>query len=197
MPGRLPDARSDLVIDVHELGRRAGGSKPVTRVASAPDGIGISVIGVPSGSPIDLDLRLESVVEGVLVTGTATVHLVGSCARCLEDVSFEDEIDIQELYCYPDKELDDPDVSRVEAELIDLEPLLRDVVVLDLPFTPLCREDCAGLCPSCGVNLNRDPQHTHETVVDPRWAALERFGAGSPTTDDDDYPGLARLTIKE
>ena len=190
MPGRTPDARSELVIDVHELGRHAGGVKQVTRVASAPDGIGISVIGVPSGSPIDLDLRVESVVEGVLVTGTARVSLVGSCARCLEAVSFTDEIDFQELYCYPDKELDDPDASRIEAELIDLGPLLRDAVMLDLPFTPLCRPDCAGLCPSCGANLNREPEHTHETVADPRWAALERFGAGSPTTDEDDYPGL-------
>ena len=146
--------------------------KQVTRVAEAPDGIGIDVIGVPPGSPIDLDLRFESVVEGVLVTGTAEVRLRGECARCLDEIATTDEIDIQELYCYPDRELDDAEASRIEGELIDLEPVLRDAVVLDLPFTPLCRPDCAGLCPHCGANLNRDPGHDHGEATDPRWAGL-------------------------
>jgi len=197
VPGRIPDVRSDLVVDVHELRRAAGASRKVTRSADAPDGIGISVIGVPPGSPIGLDLLLESVVEGVLVTGTATVTLAGSCARCLDDVTSSDVIDIQELYCYPDKELDDPDASRVEGELIDLEPLLRDAVVLDLPFTPLCRPDCAGLCPLCGANLNRSPGHHHEAAIDPRWAGLVGLGVGSPTPQEDDYPGNTQATIKE
>ena len=194
MPGRLLDQRSGLVIDTHELGRRAGQSKQVRRVAQAPDDIGITVIGVPPGSPIDLDLRLESVVEGVLVTGTAMVQLRGSCARCLEEVSYDDEIDIQELFCYPDKEADDPEASRVEGDFLDLEPVLRDAVVLDLPFTPLCRPDCAGLCPDCGANLNRDPGHSHEAAVDPRWAGLAALGE---QVADNQEPGRARPTINE
>jgi len=191
----MPDLRSDLVIDIHELGRRAGESKQVTRVAQAPDGIGISVIGVPPGSPIDLDLRLESVVEGVLATGIATVRLQGSCARCLDDVSYTDEIDIQELFCYPDKEADDAEASRIESDCLDLEPVLRDAVVLDLPFTPLCRPDCAGLCPECGANLNRDPGHAHEPPADPRWAGLASLSrTEAPDTND---PGQSRTQIKE
>ena len=100
MPPRLPDPRSGLVLDTHDLSRRAGRLLEVTRVAPAPDELGIEVIGVPPGSPVDLDLRLESVVEGVLVTGTAVVRLRGTCARCLEEIADTDEVDIQELFCY-------------------------------------------------------------------------------------------------
>lgn len=146
--------------------------KQVTRVVEAPEGIGIDMIGVPPGSPISLDLSVESVVEGVLVTGTAEVRLEGQCARCLEAIEDSTEIDLQDLFCHPDKELDDPEASRIEAALIDLEPLLRDAVVLDLPFTPLCRPDCAGLCPRCGANLNQHPDHSHAEATDPRWADL-------------------------
>lgn len=178
---RHPDPRSGLVLDTHELGRRVGAMKTIQRVAEAPSGIGMDVIGVPPGSPVDLDLRLESVVEGVLVTGTAVVSLQGQCARCLEPIASPEEVDLQELYLYPDKEPDDDEASRVDGELLDLEPLLRDTVVLDLPYTPLCRPDCAGLCPECGANLNDDPEHRHDDRVDPRWAGLTEW-----TTDPDD-----------
>ncbi len=146
--------------------------KRVTRESQAPEGIGIAMIGVPPGSAIDLDVTLEAVVEGVLVTGTAEVNLGGQCARCLEPITESSVVDLQELYLYPGKELDDDEASRIEDELIDLEPLLRDAVVLDLPFTPLCRPDCAGLCPTCGANLNRDPGHSHAGAIDSRWADL-------------------------
>jgi uncharacterized protein len=181
VPPHLPDRRSGLVLDTHELSRRAGQWKEITRIADAPADLGIEVIGVPPGSPVDLDLRLESVVEGVLVTGTAAVRLRGVCARCLEEISATDEVDILQLYCYPDKELDDAEALHIEGELIDLEPVLRDAVVLDLPFTPLCRPDCAGLCPECGANLNADPEHSHAEPVDPRWAGLT--GWTEPTNE--------------
>lgn len=155
--------------------------KTIQRVAEAPSGIGMDVIGVPPGSPVDLDLRLESVVEGVLVTGTAVVSLQGQCARCLAPIASPEEVELQELYLYPDKEPDDDEASRVEGELLDLEPLLRDTVVLDLPYTPLCRPDCAGLCPDCGADLNDDPEHRHDDRVDPRWAGLTGW-----TADPDD-----------
>ena len=172
---RLPDPRSGLVLDTRDLSRRPGVMKEITRVAEAPPDLGIEVIGVPPGSPIEFDLRLESVVEGVLVTGSAKVQLRGSCTRCLEEIASIEEVDLQELFCYPGKELGDEEASRIEGDLIDLEPVLRDAVVLDLPFTPLCRPDCAGLCPDCGANLNADPDHIHDESIDPRWTSLAEW----------------------
>ena len=174
-PHRPFDPHSGLVLDTHELGRGAGGMKRVSRAVEAPAGLGIEVIAVPPGSPIDLDLILEAVVEGVLVTGSATVQLHGECVRCLTEVSEEIEVDLQELYVYDDCDHDpdeDDEVSMLQDDLLDLEPLLRDAVVLALPFQPLCTDDCPGLCPDCGVRLADDPDHAHEAAIDPRWAAL-------------------------
>jgi uncharacterized protein len=183
-PHRPLDPRSGLVLDTHELGRRPGAMKVLQASVEAPADLGIAVIGVPPGSPVELNLRLESVVEGVLVTGTAAVRVRGECVRCLEVVSDEMEVDVQELYVYPGVEPDDDLASRLEGDLIDLEPLLRDEVVLDLPFQPLCREDCAGLCVECGANFNENPGHRHEADLDPRWAALRALeGEGGESYD--------------
>ncbi len=165
------DARSPLVLEVHELGRQAGRMKEIQRIVPAPADLAIDMIGVPEGSDVELDLRLESVVEGVLVTGTASVSLVGECARCLERLQDTGSYTIQELYFYPGREADD-DASWVQNDQIDLDPALRDAVVLELPFTPLCREDCAGLCPLCGADLNQLPDHSHSDPIDPRWQQL-------------------------
>lgn len=166
------DRRDPLVIDTHDLGRRAGALRHLSAQVPAPDGVGDEIIGVRPGSPVDLDLRLESVVEGVLVTGTASVDVTGECGRCLDPIQQRLSIDIQELYLYPDTDIDDVEASRLEGELLDLEPLVRDEVVLELPFMPLCRADCAGLCPTCGTNLNADPDHVHVETIDPRWGEL-------------------------
>ena len=175
MNHRHPDARSELVFEIHELARRAGTMKTIRRTVAAPASLGIDLIGVPQGSDIDLDLRLESVVEGVLVTGTADVILSGECARCLEEVDDRGSYTIQELYFYPGKDAEE-DASRVIDDMIDVEVALRDAVVLELPFTPLCRPDCAGLCPQFGANLNNDPGHNHGEQVDPRWEKLADLG---------------------
>jgi uncharacterized protein len=177
-PHRSLDPRSGLVLDTHALGRQAGAMKVVRATVEAPADLGIGVIGVPPGSPVELDLRLESVVEGVLVTGTATVELGGECVRCLDAVSDELEVDIQELYLYPGVEPDDGLASRLKGDLIDLEPVLRDEVVVDLPFQPSCRDDCSGLCVECGANLNDNPDHRHEVDLDPRWDVLRGLEAG-------------------
>ncbi len=160
------------MIDTHELSRRAGSQREVSFTAPAPANLGIDVIGVPEGDPIQFDLRLEAVVEGVLVTGTASGRLVGECARCLVDIEDDFLADVQELYVYPESDAEPDEASRMEGDLIDLEPALRDQVVLALPFQPLCTDDCAGLCPECGVRLSDEPEHKHEDGVDPRWSAL-------------------------
>ncbi len=123
-------------------------------------------------------------VEGVLVTGTAVVSLSGECVRCLVGISDELEIDVQELFTYSESDASEDEASRMEGELIDLEPVLRDQVVLDLPFQPVCKADCAGLCSICGANLNDEPDHTHGDELDPRWAALAGLRSGT-----DESPG--------
>ena len=174
------DPRAPFVLDTRELGRRPGSQREVSLSEAAPAELGIEVLAVPEGSPVHVDLRLEAVMEGVLVTGSAQAELVGECVRCLDPI--EDTVDVrfQELFVYDDgasadigaDELDDQDLRRLEGDLIDLEPLLRDAVVLALPFQPLCSEDCPGLCPECGERLADDPDHGHAEPIDPRWAAL-------------------------
>jgi uncharacterized protein len=175
------DPLSPLVLDVRSLQRAPGSMVTVTRDAPAPAGLGVAMARVPEGSPIDLDLRLESVLEGVLVSGTADLQIAAECSRCLDPVEWHQEFDLTELFRYPatdargavvveEDESDDPLPVLVD-DLIDLEPTLRDAVVLDLPLAPLCREDCLGLCSECGARLEDDPLHAHDTI-DPRWAAL-------------------------
>lgn len=166
------DPRSPLVFDTRALGRRAGAMTTVQTSVPAPAGLGTEVIGVPEGSPIELDLRFEAVVEGVLVTGTADMQAVGECVRCLTEVTVPVEVDVQELFVHDPAGEDDEEVSVLSGDYVDLEPVLRDDVVLDLPFQPLCSPDCSGLCPTCGARLDDDPGHHHETAADPRWAAL-------------------------
>jgi len=181
---RSADRRSPLVFDTRVLGRRAGAMSTVTSTVPAPAGLGTEVIGVPEGGPVELDLRLESVVEGVLVTGTADLEAVGECVRCLREVRLPIEVDVQELFVHDASSEagydDDEEVSLVQGDLIDLEPVLRDDVVLDLPFQPLCTPDCSGMCPTCGVRLDDHPGHHHDADTDPRWSAL---GALAPAPD--------------
>lgn len=167
------------MLDTRELGRRPGAQREVTRDVPAPAELGIEVLHVPEGKPVHLDLRLEAVMEGVLVTGTAEAKLEGECVRCLEPVEDEIVVDLQELYVYDDVRRDESDedlddeASKLEDDLLDLEPLLRDAVVLALPFQPLCQDDCPGLCVECGARLADDPDHGHEAAIDPRWAGLQ------------------------
>jgi uncharacterized protein len=94
--------------------------------------------------------------------------------RCLDPIERSIEVDLQELYAYPghERDDDDADLPELEGDLLDLEPVLRDAVVLALPLQPLCRNDCPGLCPECGARLADDPGHGHEST-DPRWAAQQ------------------------
>jgi uncharacterized protein len=146
----------------------------VSLTVPAPADLGIEVLRVPEGSPVVLGLRLEAVMEGVLVTGSADAGVEGECVRCLDRIEDDLLVSFQELYVYDDRDSaeEDDEVHRLEGDLLDLEPALRDAVVLALPFQPLCGEDCPGLCAECGARLADDPDHTHEAPVDPRWAAL-------------------------
>lgn len=176
------DPRSPLVLDTHEIGRRPGTMREVRRTVAAREDLGTAVIGVPTGDDVELELRLEAVMEGILVSGSARARAVGECVRCLAEVVEQVDAEIQELYVYPERAVvaaedgdDEEDVRELEGDLVDLEPALRDAVVPALPFRPVCSPDCPGLCSVCGARL-ADPEnadHTHE-VIDPRWAELDR-----------------------
>lgn len=161
-----------FVFDTLVLGRRPGTEKSYELVLEAPENLGLPVFGVPEGSPVELELRLEVVMEGVLATGTASVHAVGECVRCLIDVEEDLDADFAELYLNEDA---DEDQLALEDDLLDLEPVLRDAVVLALPHHPLCDPECPGLCPDCGVRLADDPDHTHGDAIDPRWSTLTQL----------------------
>ncbi|MGH3312156.1 MAG: YceD family protein [Streptomyces sp.] len=173
------------MFDTRELGRRPGLMKRLSRTVKSPGDLGVEVIGVPDDATIELDLRLESVMEGVLVTGTGRAPLKGECVRCLEPLEQECLADFQELFSYPDADdrsrtradtgddAEEEGTPSLEDDYFDLEPMLRDAVVLALPLQPVCQDDCPGLCPECGARLADDPEHDHEDAVDIRWAALQ------------------------
>ncbi|MER5476248.1 DUF177 domain-containing protein [Streptomyces sp. NPDC002734] len=198
------DHRDPLVFDTHELGRRPGALRRLTRTVDAPRDLGIAdVIGVPEGRPLELQLRLESVLEGVLVTGTARAKAEGECVRCLEPLERQLVADFQEMFSYPDADdrgrpkadagddaEDDEDTLYLEDGMFDLEPVLRDAVVLALPMQPVCQEDCPGLCPECGVRLADDPDHHHD-AVDIRWAALQGLAGSLEPGEKDEMSGGA------
>ena len=164
--------RDPLVLDTQQVARRPGTMIEVERTVEAPSGLGTDVVGVPEGSPVELQLRLESVVEGVLVSGLGRAQARGECVRCLDPVVIDLVLHLQELFAYPDSAAADADeIVQVEDEFVDFEPVLRDAVVLALPLQPVCQDDCLGLCATCGARLNDDPEHQHDQV-DPRWAAL-------------------------
>jgi uncharacterized protein len=170
------DPRDPFVIETRTLGRRPGSMRKDSHTVPAPADLGVEMVGVPEGTDIELDLRLEAVMEGVLVSGTARAPLSGECARCLDSLTSTIEVEFQELYVYDDTrsgESAQDDERRLEGDLIDLEPVVRDAMVLALPLSPLCRDDCPGLCATCGVRLaDAEPDHQHD-AVDSRWAALQ------------------------
>ncbi len=186
------DPRAPLVLDLKRLERRPGSMVTVHTSVPAPAGLGLALAAIPEGSPITLDLRLESVMEGVLVSGTAEVEVHAECSRCLDPVDWIEDVDLRELFVYPATDargrpvdagdLGDDPLPQVRDDLIDLEPIIRDAVVLGLPLAPVCDDNCRGLCPTCGDRL--DEEHRHE-IVDPRWAALGGLSLGeAPSTND-------------
>jgi uncharacterized protein len=152
----------------------------LSRTVVLEEDLGTEVISIKAGTPVAIEVRLESVVEGVLVTGSVRGTATGACVRCLDPADLEVDGHFQELFAYADRaahhhevgaDTDEDEVHELVGDLIDLEPVLRDAVVPTLPFQPVCREDCPGLCSECGVHLAEDPDHHHE-VFDPRWSAL-------------------------
>ncbi|MEV0360163.1 DUF177 domain-containing protein [Nocardia sp. NPDC050697] len=189
----LPE--TGFVLDTRSLGRRPGTMRELHREVAATERIGLDMVHIPAGAAIDLDLTLQAVSEGVLVTGTVSAPLAGECSRCLESFTDSVELPITELFAYPasatEQTTDEDDVYRLVDDLVDLEPVVIDAIGLELPLQPLCTPDCAGLCPECGVRMAiAGSGHGHE-ILDPRWAGLAKFAsdaAAAAPTGPEDHP---------
>lgn len=159
-------------MNVRDLINRPGHMREDTLTVAAPADFRVALIGVPEGDPIHLSVRHESVHEGILETGSAQYSLAGECGRCLTPLTQTGEVEFQELFAYPSEEASD---FYVTDDRVDLEQLVRDAIVIALPFQPVCSEDCPGLCPDCGIQLAQNPGHEHEPDIDPRWSALTQL----------------------
>ena len=167
--------RMPLVFDTRTLG--PGIAASLTRKAPAPANLGVELVNVPEGAELELDVQLEGVAEGVLVTATVRAPLVCECARCLDLFASATEVRFTELFAY-DVSGDDVDGYLLDGDLLDLEPALRDALVLELPLAPLCTDDCPGLCSECGVRLaDAGAEHGHAD------AGTDRTPGGTPVPD--------------
>jgi len=165
-------------MSVAELLGRPGEYRDV-RLAEPLGGVRTTLARLTEG-PLRGELRAESVVEGILVTGRVSGETVLQCSRCLQEFESEVFVDVCELFVAPGHELPGgqaDDAYRVTGTVISLEPMLRDAVTLALPLNPLCRADCKGLCAHCGTDLNAGECSCVEEEIDPRWAPLEQLRA--------------------
>ncbi len=181
MTANRPSPASPWVYDTRLLARQPGVLKRFEETLTSDHRMGTDVFAVPAGEPVRLKLRLESVVEGVLVSGTAISRAAGECARCLTAIDRPVGADLRELFAFPNsltaQTNEDEEIVVLTDDLIDLEGLVRDEIVVQMPLAPLCRPDCPGLCVTCGERFDDlEPGHSHE-ILDPRWAALRnQFG---------------------
>lgn len=184
-----PDETGDtLVLDSRQLRRQPGASARQHVTIAAEGDLHNDVIGIPAGAPLDMELLLESVLDGILVTGTVVTPMTGNCVRCLDPIARDETLRFQQFFTYPGAEPpeqgESEDAVEMTGHLMDIRPAFRDAVVLALPLSPTCRPDCPGLCPECGFRFADDPDHGH-VHEDPRWAALSKWQHGAPTKESD------------
>jgi len=169
--------KTPFTIGVHDLMHRPGEHREKELDIVLPERLGEGLVAVQAGEKLHLDLRLESLGDGILVSAEVDALATGECGRCLEPVELELEVEFQELFAYS---LDEAFDYEVHDDHVDLEPLIRDAVVLALPFQPVCRPDCAGLDPETGEHL-AEPLDGPAPELDPRWAALRDLTASTDT----------------
>jgi uncharacterized protein len=158
-----------VAIDVRDLLGHPGSHRTV-HIQEPVEGLATELVRVPDDAPVEADLLMESVVEGILASGPVEGVWVVSCARCLKPFESNFRVEVQELF-RPDAGPEVDDEYPIDEGFLDLEPLIRDNVVPAMPFAPLCRADCLGLCPRCGGDRNVGECSCPE-ATDPRWSAL-------------------------
>jgi uncharacterized protein len=160
-------APSPFLVDVVALLADQGSRRRVPIEAAVKWGLELSDVG-PS---VAADLTLESVAPGIVVRGPLTTTATHRCHRCLVEWEEALEIDVLETFGIADAGDDYP----IEDEQIDLEPALRDAVLLELPISPTCRPDCLGLCSTCGADLNTGSCPGHEEESESPFAGLREL----------------------
>jgi len=186
-------ARSIFIFNTHDLPHRAGEMREYQLDLKITEPVGVDLLAVKPGEVIEVDLRVQSVDEGVLATARVMAMATGECTRCLKPISWPIDENFTELYYYEistnksankrgsksskadDIDLEEDDLSFMVGDEIDLEPAIRDAVILNLAVNPLCTEDCPGLEEKQGENWSYLPQVESETLADQRWAALKDF----------------------
>lgn len=161
-----------FVLPVRDITHRPGEMREFTIEVPAPQKWGEGLVAVAEGEPVVVDARLESVHEGILVTGDIDTEYTGVCGRCLTDVAEGVRVAFQELFAYPGGEATD---FEVQDDHVDLETLVRDAIVLSLPFQPVCQPDCPGLDPATGERMTESTGLLASELPDPRWAALQDY----------------------
>lgn len=186
-------ARSIYIFNTHDLPHRAGEMREYELDLKVTEPVGVDLLSVKPGEIIELDLRLQSVDEGVLATARVIANAIGECTRCLKPISWPIDENFTELYYYEvaanksggkrggksnkedDLDLDEDDLSFMVGDEIDLEPAIRDAIILNLAVNPLCSEDCPGLEEKQGQNWAYLPVVESQSPADQRWAALKDF----------------------
>ncbi|MET4062968.1 uncharacterized protein ABID92_000782 [Frigoribacterium sp. PvP120] len=167
-------------LTVYDLLHRAGEMREHTVDVTVPEKLGEGPVAVATGAALELDVRLEGLHDGILASGHVSSTATGECSRCLRAIEQPVEVDFAELFAYAVDEAFD---YQVQDDHVDLEPVVRDAVVLSLPFQPVCRPDCPGLDPVTGERIEDIPDYTPHENVDPRWSALAGFQAESAPAD--------------
>ena len=158
-----------FLVNVADLVRRPGARRRELVVGEL-GGLRVGEASVPAGAEVSVDALLEWVSDGVLASGVTSAPWVGECRRCLGPVGGHLRVEFRELF---EESAREGESYPLRTDHIDLAPLAREALVLDLPLAPLCAEDCHGLCPTCGADLNRGVCNCATAVGDPRWAALD------------------------
>lgn len=173
----MATSKNPLVVGVKDLVHQAGEMRELTLELVAAEKYGEAMATVPEGTPMTIELRLEGLHEGILATADVVVDASAECVRCLDPFSFELRVDFQELFAYSSS---DSDSYTVVDDSLNLEDIIRDAVVLELPFQPVCKEDCYGLDPATGEKRTEPPGENVADEIDPRWQELSKLLESDP-----------------
>lgn len=173
--------------NIRDIQNRPGEMRERSRTFAVPEKLGEALAEIPTGTEMTLDVRLESVHEGILASVGVTTQMSAECGRCLKKFTTPFQVEFQELFAYTPTEADE---YEVHGDHVDLEPPLRDAVVLALPFQPVCRPDCPGLDPESGELRETEAVMLPDVKFDSRWAAL----AGFEAEDEPDSGGTPEST---